>query len=157
MDLAKLTISEIQDGFRSKTFGPVDLLRTLELRIESAEPKIQAFLSRDFQEALKLAEHADISLPLGGIPIGIKDVINVKGQPCTCSSKILRGYTSPYDATVITKLRAAGAIPYGRLNMDEFAMGSSTENSAYQATKNPWDTSRIPGGSSGGSAAAVAA
>jgi aspartyl-tRNA(Asn)/glutamyl-tRNA(Gln) amidotransferase subunit A len=157
MDLAKLTISEIQDGFRSKKFGPVDLLRTLELRIESAEPKVQAFLSRDFQEALKLAEHADVSLPLGGIPIGIKDVINVKGQPCTCSSKILQGYTSPYDATVITKLRAAGAIPYGRLNMDEFAMGSSTENSAYQVTKNPWDTSRIPGGSSGGSAAAVAA
>jgi len=157
MDLAKLTISEIQDGFRSKKFGPVDLLRTLELRIESAEPKIQAFLSRDFQEALKLAEHADISLPLGGIPIGIKDVINVKGQPCTAASQILRGYTSPYDATVVTKLRAAGAIPYGRLNMDEFAMGSSTENSSYQVTKNPWDTSRIPGGSSGGSAAAVAA
>jgi aspartyl-tRNA(Asn)/glutamyl-tRNA(Gln) amidotransferase subunit A len=157
MDLAKLTISEIQDGFRSKKFGPVDLLRTLELRIESADPKIQAFLSRDFQEALKLAEHADISLPLGGIPIGIKDVINVKGQPCTAASQILQGYTSPYDATVITKLRAAGAIPYGRLNMDEFAMGSSTENSSYQATKNPWDTSRIPGGSSGGSAAAVAA
>ena len=157
MDLAKLTISEIQDGFRTKKFGPVDLLRTLELRIESAEPKIQAFLSRDFQEALKLAEHADVSLPLGGIPIGIKDVINVKGQPCTSSSKILRGYTAPYDATVITKLRAAGAIPYGRLNMDEFAMGSSTENSAYQVTKNPWDTARIPGGSSGGSAASVAA
>jgi len=157
MDLARLTISEIQEGFRAKTFGPVDLLRTLELRIESAEPKIQAFLSRDFQEALKLAEHADVSLPLGGIPIGIKDVINVKGQPCTSASKILQGYTAPYDATVITKLKAAGAIPYGRLNMDEFAMGSSTENSAYQVTKNPWDNSRIPGGSSGGSAAAVAA
>jgi aspartyl-tRNA(Asn)/glutamyl-tRNA(Gln) amidotransferase subunit A len=157
MDLAKLTLSEIQSGFRAKTFSPSDLLRTLELRIESAEPKVQAFLSRDFQEALKLAEHADVSLPLGGIPIGIKDVINVKGQPCTSASKILQGYTAPYDATVITKLRAAGAIPYGRLNMDEFAMGSSTENSAYQATKNPWDTSRIPGGSSGGSAAAVAA
>lgn len=157
MDLAKLTISEIQEGFRSKKFGPVDLLRTLELRIESAEPKVQAFLSRDFQEALKLAERADVSLPLGGVPIGIKDVLNVKGQPCTCASQILRGYTSPYDATAIAKLRAAGAIPYGRLNMDEFAMGSSTENSSYQVTKNPWDITRIPGGSSGGSAAAVAA
>jgi len=157
MDLTKLTISEIQQGFRARTFSPADLLRTLELRIQSAEPAIQAFLSRDFQTALKEAEHADVSLPLGGIPIGIKDAINVKGQPCTAASQILRGYTAPYDATVITKLRAAGAIPYGRLNMDEFAMGSSTENSSYQVTKNPWDTSRIPGGSSGGSAAAVAA
>ncbi len=157
MDLARLTIAEIQEGYRKKAFSPSDLLRTLELRIESAEPKVQAFLSRDFQAALKEAEHADVSLPLGGIPIGIKDVINVKGQPCGAASKILQGYTAPYDATVITKLRAAGAIPFGRLNMDEFAMGSSTENSAYHPTKNPWDTSRIPGGSSGGSAAAVAA
>ena len=130
MDLAKLTISEIQQGFRAGTFTPTDLLRALELRIQSAEPTIQAFLSRDFQTALKEAGSADVSLPLGGIPIGIKDVINVKGQPCTAASQILRGYTAPYDATVITKLRAAGAIPYGRLNMDEFAMGSSTENSS---------------------------
>jgi aspartyl-tRNA(Asn)/glutamyl-tRNA(Gln) amidotransferase subunit A len=157
MELTKLTLSEIQEGFRAKTFHPVDLLRSLELRIESAEPQVQAFLSRDFAGALKAAEHADVSLPLGGIPIGIKDVINVQGQPCTCSSNILRGYTAPYDATVITRLRTAGAIPFGRLNMDEFAMGSSTENSAYQVTRNPWDPTRIPGGSSGGSAAAVAA
>lgn len=157
MDLARLSISEIQEGYRKKTFAPSDLLRVLELRIESVDPKIQSFLSRDFQAALKLAEHADVSLPLGGIPIGIKDVINVKGQPCGAASKILQGYTAPYNATVIDKLLAAGAIPFGRLNMDEFAMGSSTENSAFQATKNPWDTSRIPGGSSGGSAAAVAA
>jgi aspartyl-tRNA(Asn)/glutamyl-tRNA(Gln) amidotransferase subunit A len=109
------------------------------------------------QTALAAAEKADISLPLGGVPIGIKDAINVLGEPCTCSSKILAGFRSPYDATVIAKLRAAGAIPFGRLNMDEFAMGSSTENSAYQKTRNPWDTSRIPGGSSGGSAASVAA
>jgi aspartyl-tRNA(Asn)/glutamyl-tRNA(Gln) amidotransferase subunit A len=91
------------------------------------------------------------------VPIGIKDAINVLGEPCTCSSKILAGFRSPYDATVIAKLKSAGAIPFGRLNMDEFAMGSSTENSAYQKTRNPWDTSRIPGGSSGGSAASVAA
>ncbi len=157
MDLTSLSVSELQAGFRAKTFSPVDLLRFLELRIESVEPKVHAFLSRDFDAALRMAEQADISLPLGGIPVGIKDVINVLGEPCTAASKILQTYRSPYDATVITRLRAAGAIPFGRLNMDEFAMGSSTENSAYHPTQNPWDPSRIPGGSSGGSAAAVAA
>src|SRR5436853_6714675 len=103
------------------------------------------------------AEKADVSLSLGGIPIAIKDLINVEGQQCCCASKILRGYRPPYSATVIEKLRALGAIPYGRMNMDEFAMGSSTENSSVQVTRNPWDLSRVPGGSGGGSAAAVAA
>ena len=91
------------------------------------------------------------------MPVGVKDVIAVKGQPLNCGSKILDHFVSPYDATVIEKLKAAGAVVFGRLNMDEFAMGSSTENSAFQITRNPWDTSRIPGGSSGGSAAAVVA
>ena len=95
--------------------------------------------------------------PLLGVPVGVKDVIAVKGQPLNCGSKILGNFVSPYDATVIEKLKAAGAVVFGRLNMDEFAMGSSTENSAFQITRNPWDTSRIPGGSSGGSAAAVVA
>jgi aspartyl-tRNA(Asn)/glutamyl-tRNA(Gln) amidotransferase subunit A len=157
MDLTRLTLSEIQAGFRAKSFRPSDILRALEARIRTVEPTIQAFLSRDFEAALRRAEEADVSLPLGGIPIGIKDVINVKGDPCTCASKILQGYIAPYDATVVARLKTAGAIPFGRLNMDEFAMGSSTENSAYQITRNPWDISRIPGGSSGGSAAAVAA
>jgi aspartyl-tRNA(Asn)/glutamyl-tRNA(Gln) amidotransferase subunit A len=156
-DTTSLTVSELQEGFRSGAFTPADAIRALEEKITRVDPSIGAYLNRDFQTALAAAETADISLPLGGVPIGIKDAINVLGESCTCASKMLEGFRSPYDATVITKLRAAGAIPFGRLNMDEFAMGSSTENSAYQKTRNPWDTSRIPGGSSGGSAASVAA
>jgi len=156
-ELTTLSISELQAGYRQGDFTPVDAVRALEEKISKVDPVIGAYISRDVQTALAAAEKADISLPLGGVPIGIKDAINVLGEPCTCASKILAGFRSPYDATVIAKLRAAGAIPFGRLNMDEFAMGSSTENSAYQKTRNPWDTSRIPGGSSGGSAASVAA
>src|SRR5213595_4310512 len=124
---------------------------------KASNRKIDAYLSIDFDAAAKEADKVDVDLPLGGVPIAIKDIINVKGQPCTCGSKILRNYRAPYDATVIRKLRAAGAIPFGKTNMDEFAMGSSTENSSVKPTRNPWDLSRVPGGSSGGSAAAVAA
>jgi aspartyl-tRNA(Asn)/glutamyl-tRNA(Gln) amidotransferase subunit A len=156
-NLSDLTVSELQQGYRKGDFTPVDAVRELEKQIAARDGTIGAYLSRDLERALAAAEAADVSLPLGGVPIGIKDAINVEGEPCTCASKILGGFRSPYDATVIARLKAAGAIPFGRMNMDEFAMGSSTENSAFQKTRNPWDTSRIPGGSSGGSAAAVAA
>jgi aspartyl-tRNA(Asn)/glutamyl-tRNA(Gln) amidotransferase subunit A len=156
MDLANLTVAELREQLRARAASPVEALDALEQRIAAIDPQIRGYLHRDFQGARRLAATADVTLPLGGVPIAIKDVLNVKGQPCTCASKILRGYVAPYDATAIARLRAAGAIPFGRTNMDEFAMGSSTENSSVHVTANPWDFSRIPGGSSGGSAAVVA-
>jgi aspartyl-tRNA(Asn)/glutamyl-tRNA(Gln) amidotransferase subunit A len=151
------TIAELQTLLRRREISPEEVLEGLRARIDEVDGKIDAYLSYDFDAAMADAGKADVNLPLGGIPIAVKDLINVKGQPCTCGSKILANYRSIYDATVIRKLRAAGAIPFGKTNMDEFAMGSSTENSGMKLTHNPWDLSRVPGGSSGGSAAAVAA
>ena len=156
-DLPAHNIADLQSLLRRKEVSPREAIESLRARIEKVEPKLDAYLSIDFEAALKEADKVDANLPLGGVPIAVKDIINVSGQPCTCGSKILGDYRSPYDATVIERLRAAGAIPLGKTNMDEFAMGSSTENSAFKVTRNPWDVSRVPGGSSGGSAAAVAA
>ena len=152
------TIAQLQSSLRADELTPLEAVDTVEAAIDARDGDVQAYLSRDVAAARKAAERADVSLPLGGIPIGIKDLINVEGEACGCASRILTGkYTSPYDATVVRKLRTAGAIPFGRMNMDEFAMGSSTENSGIKVTRNPWDLDRIPGGSSGGSGAAVAA
>jgi aspartyl-tRNA(Asn)/glutamyl-tRNA(Gln) amidotransferase subunit A len=157
MNIPALSVAELQHKLRAKEVSPSEVIDALEARITAVDSRIHGYLSRDLAAAKELAAKADVSLPLGGVPIAIKDVINVRGEQCTAASKILQGYLSPYDATVIQKLRAAGAIPFGRCNLDEFAMGSSTENSAFGATQNPWDTTRVPGGSSGGSAAVVAA
>src|SRR5213083_991896 len=156
-DLPAVSIADLQSLLRRREVSPREVINALRERIDAVDGDLGAYLSLDVEAALKEAEHANVDLPLGGIPIAIKDIINVMGQPCTCASKILNGYRAAYNATVIQKLRAAGAIPFGKTNLDEFAMGSSTENSALKSTRNPWDLSRVPGGSSGGSAAAVAA
>jgi aspartyl-tRNA(Asn)/glutamyl-tRNA(Gln) amidotransferase subunit A len=155
-DLPALGVAELQTLLRGREVSPTEALEALHARITEVDPQIGAYLSLDLAAALKQAATVDVNLPLGGVPIAIKDNINVKGQPCTCASRILENYRAPYDASVIRKLTAAGAIPFGKTNLDEFAMGSSTENSCVRTTRNPWDRSRVAGGSSGGSAAAVA-
>ncbi len=155
--LASATICSLRRQLVAGDITPRDIVLDLASTIESGNPALGAYLSWDVEAALVEAERVDVTRPLGGIPVAIKDNVNVRGQPCTCGSRILsESYRSPYDAGAIQKLRQGGAIPFGRLNMDEFAMGSSTENSALGITRNPCDLSRVPGGSSGGSAAAVA-
>src|SRR5437763_11787401 len=156
-DLPALSIADLQLLLRRREVSPREVIDSLRARIEAVDSEIGAYLSLDTEAAAKEADKANVDLPLGGVPVAIKDIINVMGQPCTCASKSLQGYRATYNATVIRKLRTAGAIPFGKNNLDEFAMGSSTENSAMKTTRNPWDLSRVPGGCSGGSAAAVAA
>ena len=163
MELHQLTLKEARRALDSRQVSSRELTQAYIDRIESVDERVGAYLWRDPEAALRQADAADKRLASGekgallGAPVGVKDVLATEGEPLTCASKILDGFVSPYDATVISRLRDAGSVFVGRLNMDEFAMGSSTENSAYQLTRNPWDLERTPGGSSGGSAAAVSA
>ncbi|MCX7591127.1 MAG: aspartyl/glutamyl-tRNA amidotransferase subunit A, partial [Kiritimatiellae bacterium] len=159
----EMTVYDALKALESGLCTSEELVRDLLALIRSRDEIIGAYLWLNEDDALEQARAADRRRNTGppgrllGIPIAVKDVLNVRGQPCTCGSRILQGYVSPYDATAIARLRAEGAIFLGRTNTDEFAMGSTTENSAYKVTRNPHDPVRVPGGSSGGSAAAVAA
>ena len=161
-ELYDLTIAEARDALARGEVSSLELTRAVLDRIRAVDARVRAYLTVDEEGALAQARAADESRaratsPLHGIPLGIKDVIATEGVRTTCGSRMLERFVPPYDATSVARLKAAGATLLGKLNCDEFAMGSSTENSAFDQTRNPWDLARVPGGSSGGSAAAVAA
>ena len=163
MDIGSLTIDRVQEGLRARRFSSVELA-TAALQFARAEnPKTNAYLTFSEDRALAAARRVDEKLargedagPLAGVPVAVKDVIVTKGVRTTCGSKLLANYIPPYDATAVERLEAAGGVIIGKTNCDEFAMGSSTENSAFGPVRNPHALDRVPGGSSGGSAAAVA-
>ena len=152
MELTDLTVHELMEKVKSKEITIEEITKAYADRINEKESEVNAFVSTRLDEAISESKN-----PEAGIPIGIKDNICTKGIKTTCSSKMLENFVSPYDATVITKIKEKNMPILGKLNMDEFAMGSSTENSAIKITRNPWNLNKVPGGSSGGSAAAVAA
>jgi len=163
-DLVEKTLLEISSLLSSGEVSAREVVAAFVGEIERQDPALHAFLHLDMDGARREADEIDRRRAAGeslralaGIPVAVKDVIAVEGMPATCGSRILEGFRPPFNATAVEKLRAAGAIVIGKTNTDEFAMGSSTENSAYGPTRNPWDLDRVPGGSSGGSAAAVAA
>jgi len=162
-DMHQLTLAEIARALADKQFSAEELTRSLLARIDQLDPQLNSFISVTEEQAVAQAKAADARRANGetgallGAPIGHKDLFCTQGVRTSCGSKMLDSFTSPYDATVVERLAAAGAVSLGKLNMDEFAMGSANESSYYGAVKNPWDLTRVPGGSSGGSAAAVAA
>ena len=164
MQLCDLTIHELHDRLKKKEIRASEITDSVFKRIRTAEPKLKAYVTLTEEIARAQAKEADAVIarrkeftPLTGIPLGIKDIFLTKGVRTTCSSKILGNYVPPYDGDTVERLKQNGMVMTGKLNMDEFAMGSSNETSAFGGTRNPWDTERVPGGSSGGSAAAVAA
>ncbi|HTQ81213.1 MAG TPA: amidase family protein, partial [Thermoanaerobaculia bacterium] len=163
-ELWELSAAEVARRVRSREVSAAEVTEAALTRTERVEPLLSAYLALYPEAARRRAAELDRRLaagedpgPLAGVPVAFKDNLSVAGLPLTCGSKILTGYVAPYTATVVARLLAAGAVLLGRANMDEFAMGSSCENSAFQKTRNPWDLRAVPGGSSGGPAAAVAA
>ncbi len=166
MAISDMGIAQIREGLASKQFTACEVAQASLDRIAQADSRVHAFLEVTSEAAMAAAQRVDQAIadgtfdtlgPLAGVPVAFKDNMNMTGTHATCSSRMLENYVSPYTATCVQRIIDAGGVPLGKLNMDEFAFGSTTESSAFGPTRNPWDLGRVPGGSSGGSAAAVAA